>query len=108
MLQIFKQYYPLRNIFFVAGEGIFIFISVLLASLIILGQESLVPDRQLLMKVFLITSVCQACLYFNDLYDLKITNSFHELGIRLLQALGFSAIFLAFFYILIPGAITVT
>ena len=104
MLQIFKKYYPLRNIFFVAGEGIFIFASVLLASVIILGQESIVPDRRLLMKVFLITCVCQACLYYNDLYDLKITNSFHELGIRLLQALGFSAIFLAFFYILIPDA----
>mgnify|MGYP001823768517 FL=1 len=60
MLQIFKKYYPLRNIFFVAGEGIFIFISVLLASMIILGQESFVLNRQLLMKVFLITAVCQA------------------------------------------------
>ena len=105
MLQIFKKYYPLRNIFFVAGEGIFIFISVLLASRIILGQESFVLNRQLLMKVFLITAVCQACLYYNDLYDLKITNSFNELGIRLLQALGFAAIFLAFFYILFPDAI---
>ncbi len=105
MLQIFKKYYPLRNIFFVAGEGIFIFISVLLASMIILGQESFVLNHQLLMKVFLITAVCQACLYYNDLYDLKITNSFNELGIRLLQALGFAAIFLAFFYILFPDAI---
>jgi sugar transferase (PEP-CTERM system associated) len=105
MLQIFKQYYPLRNIFFVAGEGIFIFISVLLASLIILGQDSFVTDHRLLMKVFLITFVCQACLYYNDLYDLKITNSFNELGIRLLQALGFAAVFLAFFYLLFPDAI---
>jgi len=105
MLQIFKKYYPLRNIFFVAGEGIFIFFSVLLASLIIIGQEAFVPDHRLLMKVFLITCVCQACLYYNDLYDLKITNSFNELGIRLLQALGFAGIFLAFFYILFPDAI---
>jgi len=105
MLQIFKKYYPLRNVFFVAGEGIFIFISVLLASVIILGLESFVPDRQLLMKILLITAVCQACLYYNDLYNLKITNSFKELGLRLLQALGFAAIFLAFFYILFPDAI---
>jgi sugar transferase (PEP-CTERM system associated) len=105
MLQIFKKYYPMRNIFFVAGEGIFIFVSVLLASVIILGQGSFVLSRQLLMKVFLITTVCQACLYYNDLYDLKITNSFNELGIRLLQALGFAAILLAFFYILFPDAI---
>ena len=95
----------MRNIFFVVGEGIFIFISVLLASRIILGQESFVLDHQLLMQVFLITAVCQACLYYNDLYDLKITDSFNELGLRLLQALGFAAIFLAFFYILFPDAI---
>jgi sugar transferase (PEP-CTERM system associated) len=105
MLQIFNKYYPVRNIFFVAGEGIFIFMSVLLASAIVLGQESFFLSRQLLMKTFLITVVCQTCLYYNDLYNLKITNSFNELGIRLLQALGFAAIFLAFFYILFPGAI---
>jgi len=105
MLQIFKKYYPIRNIFFVAGEGIFIYISVLLASVIILGQASFDLNRQLLMKVFLITAVSQACLYYNDLYNLKITNTFNELGIRLVQALGFAAIFLAIFYILFPDAI---
>ncbi len=105
MLQIFKKYYPMRNIFFVAGEAVFIFISVLLSSVIILGLESFVPDHRLLMKILLITAICQACLYYNDLYNLKITNSFNELGIRLLQALGFAAIFLAFFYILFPDAI---
>jgi sugar transferase (PEP-CTERM system associated) len=57
------------------------------------------------MKVFLITFVCQICLYYNDLYDLKITDSFKELGVRLFQALGFAAIFLGFFYILFPNAI---
>ena len=105
MLQIFKKYYPLRNIFFVFGEGIFIYASVLVASGIILGQELFIPDHRLLMKVFLITFVCQSCLYYNDLYDLKITDSFQELGVRLLQALGFAAIFLALFYILFPNAI---
>jgi hypothetical protein len=105
MLQIFKKYYPMRNVFFVAGEGIFIFISVLLASMIILGQESFVLNHQLIMKIFLITAVCQICLYYNDLYDLKITNNFNEMGIRLIQALGFAAIILAVFYILFPEAI---
>jgi len=55
MLQIFKKCYPMRNIFFVAGEGIFIFVSVLLASVIILGQESFVLKHQLLMEIFLIS-----------------------------------------------------
>ena len=105
MLQIFKKYYPIRNIFFVLGEGIFIYASVLAASMIILDAGSFTLDRWLLLKVFLITFVCQSSLYYNDLYDLKITDSFNELGIRLLQALGFAAIFLAFVYIIFPRAI---
>jgi len=105
LLQIFKKYYPLRNIFFVAGEGIFIYLAVLLSSAIIIGLDSFTPEPQLLLKVLLITAVCQACLYYNDLYDLTITNSFSELGIRLLQALGFAAIFLALFYYLFPDTV---
>jgi sugar transferase (PEP-CTERM system associated) len=105
LLQIFKKYYPLRNIFFVAGEGIFIYLAVLLASAIIIGLDSFRPEPQLLLKIFLITFVCQACLYYNDLYDMEITDSFSELGIRLLQALGFAAIFLAIFYYLFPDTI---
>jgi sugar transferase (PEP-CTERM system associated) len=45
------------------------------------------------------------CLYYNDLYDFKITDSFLELGIRLLQALGAAAIILAGIYLIFPGAI---
>jgi len=105
MLRFFKQYYPIRNIFFVLGEGLFIYISVLIASRIILGDELFVLSWFLAAKIFLITFVCQACLYYNDLYDFKITDNFRELGIRLLQALGASAIFLAFVYIVIPQVI---
>jgi exopolysaccharide biosynthesis polyprenyl glycosylphosphotransferase len=105
MLRVFKQYYPIRNIFFVLGEGLFIYISVLIASRIILGDDLFVLSWFLVARIFLITFVCQACLYCNDLYDFKITDSFSELGIRLLQALGAAAIFLAFVYIVVPQAI---
>ena len=105
MLRFFKQYYPIRNIFFVVGEGVFIFVSVLTAFYIIHSTESIILERWLLVKIFLITSVCQLCLYYNDLYDLKIADSLIELGIRLLQALGFAAIFLALIYIIFPRTI---
>jgi sugar transferase (PEP-CTERM system associated) len=105
MLRFFKQYYPIRNIFFVVGEGVFIFVSVLMAFYIIHSTESIILERWLLVKIFLITSVCQLCLYYNDLYDLKIADSLIELGIRLLQALGFAAIFLALIYIIFPRTI---
>ena len=105
MLRFFKQYYPIRNVFFVIGEGLFIFLSVSLATLMILGSDSFVYDRYLVLKILLITFVCQASLYYNDLYELKVSENYNELGIRLIQALGFAAIFLAIIYLVVPPAV---
>jgi len=105
MLRFFKQYYPIRNIFFVVGEGLFIYISVLMALLLKNSPAtwSLCVDQWY--NILLITVICQVSLYYNDLYDLNITNSFTELGIRLFQALGSAAIALAFIYFIFPQAI---
>jgi sugar transferase (PEP-CTERM system associated) len=105
MLRLFKQYYPIRNIFFILGEGLFIFSSFILASWIILGTESSNYDKALFLKIFLVTAVCQLCLYYNDLYEFKTTTSLNDLGFRLLQALGFAAILMAVIYFLFPDAI---
>ncbi len=104
MLRFFKKYYPIRNVFFVIGESLFIFLSVFLSSLIILGQGFLDHDHYLILKILLIAIVCQTCLYYNDLYDIKFSENFKELGLRLLQALGFTAIFLSLIYFIIPKA----
>lgn len=105
MLRLFKQYYPIRNAIFVLGEGIFIFLSVILACWLLLGKEDFHFEYLLILKILLITVTCQVCLYYNDLYDLKITDTLTELSIRLLQALGASAIFLAIVYFIFPGVI---
>jgi sugar transferase (PEP-CTERM system associated) len=105
MLRIFKQYYPIRNIFFFIGEGIAIFIAVMVSCWLLLNVEWLKFDRWLYLKILLISLVCQTCLYYNDLYDLEITDTFKELGIRLLQALGSAAIILAGIYVIFPKAI---
>ena len=100
MLRFFKQYYPIRNIFFVIGEGLFLYISVLMATWILLNPESFAFDNLFSRKAFLIAFVCMICLYFNDVYDLQVTDSYFELGIRLFQALGASSIILACVYFL--------
>jgi sugar transferase (PEP-CTERM system associated) len=100
MLRFFKQYYPIRNIFFVIGEGLFIYVSVLVATWMLLEHVSITTGYLLSRKAFLIAFVCMICLYFNDVYDLQITNSYFELGIRLFQALGASSIILACVYFL--------
>lgn len=62
-------------------------------------------DMGFVLKALLITATCQICLYYNNLYDLKVTVTFTELGIRLLQALGASAILLSGVYFIFPNAI---
>ncbi len=105
MLRLLKQYYPIRNAIFVIGEGVVIYISVLLACRLLLHTNLLEPSLSLTLKILLVTITCQACLFYNDLYNLNIVNSYSELGIRLLQSLGFAAILLAGVYTLIPNAI---
>ena len=105
MLRVFKQYYPIRNAIFVVGEGLFIFFSVFIASWILIGHDFLFAYNQVVLKILLIAGVCQLCLYYNNLYDLKVTDSYTELFIRLMQALGASAILLSLVYVLFPCCI---
>ncbi len=105
MLRVFKQYYPIRNIFFILGEGLFIFASVLIASWIVIGYNSFIIDEFLWFKAILVAVFCFLGLYYNDLYDLTVTDSLSELAIRLFQALGGSAILLAIIYFIFPQLI---
>jgi len=105
MLRFFRQYYPIRNIFFVMAEGIFIYASVLAAAFITMGPSALHEQPWFYAKLFFITVVCQACLYYNELYDLNITDSLKELGVRLMQSFGVAGIFLGFVYLAFPETI---
>lgn len=105
MLRILKQYFPLRNALFVIGEGFFLLFSVLIATQLLLKGYDPESFFQIFLKSLLIAIICQACLYYNDLYDLNVTDSIKELCIRLLQALGASAILLAVIYIIFPSLI---
>jgi sugar transferase (PEP-CTERM system associated) len=108
MLRIFQKNYPIRNVFFVIAEGIFIFASVYVASWMILGTDLLNVYGYQTLKILLITAVCQICLYYNDLYELKFAENIKELGFRLIQALGFAAITLVIIYFFVPKVIVGT
>ena len=108
MLRLFQKNYPIRNLFFIKGEGLSIFVSVLISTWMLSDTRVLLLTNDLLLKTVLITFVCQMCLYYNDLYDLKITIGFQELSIRLLQALGVASIVLAFVYFIFPTSIKIS
>ena len=105
MLRLFKQYYPIRNAIFVVSEGGLIFFSVWVAVWLQGASHNIELQGWAPFKIILITIVCLLCLYYNDLYDINITDSLSELGIRLLQSLGAAAIILAVLYFIFPGLI---
>lgn len=102
MLRLFRKYYPIRNVIFASGEGLVIYFAVLIAAYIKMGSDLQLFDQWVALKILLITAVCQIALYYNDLYDLKVTRNYTELGIRLLQALGIATIFFGIAYYLVP------
>jgi sugar transferase (PEP-CTERM system associated) len=108
MLRLFKQYYPIRNVFFVLGEGLAIYASIVIASwmyLLYIGLGWSMPDHWLYLKALFITTIFQTFLYYNELYDLTVTDTYLELSIRLLQAMGASAILLGGIACFFPQAI---
>ena len=74
------------------GEGVFIYVSVLLAAVVIWATRPCTSSNWFYLKLLFITGVCQLCLYYNELYDLKVADSLKELTIRLVQSLGAAAI----------------
>jgi sugar transferase (PEP-CTERM system associated) len=91
----------------VACEALLILLAVTFAAWIRLGREAsdvLFLDQGLL-KALVIAIGCQACLYYADLYDLRIVADRRELFVRTLQALGVTSFVMALFYFFFPDLI---
>lgn len=98
MLRFFKHLYTIRNIFFISAEASFIFLAVIASTFILLGPSIDFFDKWLILKGFIVSFVCIACLYYNGVYDISATQNYSELSIRLMQAFGAALIFLAGIY----------
>lgn len=104
ILRIFNKDLPLHNLLFVIGEGVLIYTAILLAVVLRFGDpQQVLTSNEILGKALLITLVFQLCLYFNDLYNLRVTDNFIELGLRLMCAVGIASITLAVIYFGFPA-----
>jgi sugar transferase (PEP-CTERM system associated) len=56
-------------------------------------------------KALLVAAVCQICLYYADLYDLRQLSDRRELFVRIVQALGAASFILAAIYFWFPALI---
>ncbi len=105
MLRILKQYFPIRNMLFFGVETCVIFGSLLLSTAYLTLFSIDMPDIKILLKISLITTVCQLCLYYNDLYDFQLIPRIRDIFTRILQALGMTSLLLACIYFLFPRTI---
>lgn len=102
MLRLLKQYFPIRNIVFSLVEGLIIFSSVLLATVLLTFSNSYLFDFLLVVRISVVTIICQVSLYYNDLYDFELSVKVSEICLRMMQALGITSIALAVVYYVFP------
>ena len=67
--------------------------AVVLSSVLIGGSQAWDPitDPTAIPRVLLIVVVCQLCLHYVDLYDLRTIHNRKELASRLMRAIGMSS-----------------
>lgn len=96
-----------RSLLLTGAESAVIVAAVGVAAYIRLGSDAAryFERDHLLLKGLLIAAVCQVCLYYNDLYDLRAVGDRTELIIRILNALGVAVLVLGLIYYWFPDMV---
>ena len=93
-----------RSFILVAGETALLVAAVIIASVVIGGPHAweLLTDDTAIFRVLLIVLVCQLCLHYSDLYDLRTISSKRDFMSRLMRAIGATSLILGIAYWLFP------
>jgi sugar transferase (PEP-CTERM system associated) len=104
MIKVLNQYFPGRLFVLLVTENMLILVGIFAAIWYQVGDVrlGLVAYPVVFGKVLVITLVCQGCLYYADIYDLRNISSRIEVLLRVLQALGVAALLLAALFYLVP------
>jgi sugar transferase (PEP-CTERM system associated) len=107
-MRVLLQNVTPRGVTLVGLETVLIVASVVTSTLLLSGGEQAwrvlaTPDG--LFKVALIALVCQTCLFYSDLYDLRVVSNRYELFVRTLQSLSAMSLILGIVYFWFPDAV---
>lgn len=106
---IFNTYYQLRKIVFFLGEGLLIFLSLLIVDWYMLTPGLFYLDLPLnAARALLVTMIFQLSLYFFDLYNVNGELALPNTFTRMIQAFGIGCIVLAAIYYFVPFMIITT
>ena len=98
---------PRRSVALIVFETLLIVMAVALGAFVRLGPDAriLLLQENGLQRVLLIAFVCQTCLYYADLYDLRVVSDRRELFIRIIQALSVASFLLGAIYFWFPSLV---
>jgi sugar transferase (PEP-CTERM system associated) len=93
-----------RSFILFFGETVLLVAAVVISSILVGGSQAweLLTDNTAFLRVLLIVMVCQVCLHYLDLYDLRTIHTRGDLARRLVQALGATSLILGMAYWVFP------
>jgi sugar transferase (PEP-CTERM system associated) len=93
-----------RAVLLVAAEGVLIMTAIAVAAYVRLGDWmwTIMTEEYGIPKALLLAAVCQICLYYADLYEVRRVSDRGELLVRIVQALGGASFILAAVYFWFP------
>ncbi|MBI1749154.1 MAG: TIGR03013 family PEP-CTERM/XrtA system glycosyltransferase [Acidobacteria bacterium] len=104
MVRLFNVYYPARTLVLIAGEGVVVCLSFVVAVIFQLGPDSYIALNYEggFLKILGVTGLTMLCAYYFDLYDLQRLPSRGETYFRLLMQLATLSFVLAALAMLFP------
>jgi sugar transferase (PEP-CTERM system associated) len=106
MIKLLNQYFPGRLFVLLVTENVLIMLGLwaAISYKVAANPEVLASQPTLMAKAFFVTVICQFCLYYADIYDLRSIGSRIEILMRVMQALGAAALILATLFYIFPAA----
>jgi sugar transferase (PEP-CTERM system associated) len=106
VVRLFNVYYPTRVLILLAGEGLLVCTSFILAAYVRFGRDAglFLNFEGGYGQIALAVGVCLVCLYYFDLYDSLIISNPREVLIRLIQVLGATCLIMAPLSYVLPAA----
>jgi sugar transferase (PEP-CTERM system associated) len=107
MIRVLALRFRPRTLTLVAFETILIVGAVAVAAYVRLGADAwdILEFGEAFARALLVAAVTQGCLYYADLYDLRLLSDRRELFVRMLHALAFASLLLALLYYWFPDLI---
>ena len=107
MIRLILRRLTSRSMALVTFETALILAAVAVAAYLRLGDAAwqIMAEENGVPKALLIAGVCQLCLYYADMYDLRVVSDRRELVVRIVQSLAAASFILAALYYWFPPLI---